>query len=210
MKLRLISGLSYKMSNMNELNNINEIKTESHNTVERILNQTGWTLPELNQILYPQSEHKFGSRSGFIKPKMNLPEVLENQARRLAELGFDKRQLSTPLSKVITKFNELPSLQSFTYNGQKFDLDVLASFGIQPSPFDNYKDGSIYASNAVVSRYTFTLTDINGDELVFSELTPHLIQNYKFFIEVGEYATPPEKIVSFFNLKPETESRSNL
>jgi hypothetical protein len=166
--------------------------------IEKLTEINGRTIAELEKDMRPGAL----SRGGFIGKDEKLLAVLvmdnryvieerklthQELARHLRVLGGIGLKL-----KAIAKKSE-----PFVYHGRRFQISMMLSRGLQPSPFD---DGTKSGTNATL----FNLD--NRKSLQYALLVPEMIARYGFYEGKGTpYRVDPRKVLEVLDFLPLTK-----
>jgi len=154
--------------------------------LEKIEAINGIPLAKLEVRMRPGNRAPNGSITGFLGDKERLIDTLERDGNYVRSCGYKHSLLALPL--FLVKKTVGRKQHELMFNGRRFTLNAMGSFGKQESPFD---DGTSTSTD-------FIVTDSRGKELVFSGLLPEMIARYGFYEGNVPHRLTPGKIINFF------------
>lgn len=168
-------------------------------TIRSLTEINGRPIAELEADMRPGAKSDVGSRLGFLGPDESLLEVLAaDNDYVLGELGLSHQQLGRHLHALAAiglwlNKRKTPD-QEFVYLGQRFEIEMEFSRGVQLSPF---RDGTSGGTNARLRNLG------NGKRLTFALLVADLIERYGFYEGHGTpYRVSPQAIAEALGLSP--------
>ncbi len=148
-------------------------------------------------IFFKKIQEKMGEgvivKDGFLgNDKRNLIDILLEDSDTLNRIGITKEKIADAL----LEFKEagLAGLGEIISYKENFEIKVETFRGKLPCP---YGDKGVFQKSEIIVRNKRL-----NEELVYSDLTIHLIKEHGFFQGKGSpYRLDPEKIVNVLELK---------
>jgi uncharacterized protein (TIGR03066 family) len=159
--------------------------------IETLTEINGKNIAKLEKVMRPGAL----SEAGFLGKDENLLKVLAADNKYVVdELGLTHQELARhlhALGAVWRRQARNKESDAFLYHGRKFKVDGIATFGFQPSPFE---DGTKEGSNVTVHNLD------NGKKLKYALLVPYMVERYGFYEGKGTpYRVSPSDIVAVFD-----------
>jgi hypothetical protein len=135
--------------------------------------------------------------SGFLTANEHVSSIIEQDNKTLAKHGFTHAQIAHFLHCLVLHYSVGKNL---VLHGKVFKIECKKWLGCQRCAFQPITCEEYFGCEYGSSDYT--ITSEQGEVFRFGTLLIHLIHDHHFFEGSVPYRVCPEKLITFFDLKP--------